>query len=137
VYAKTVKLALPYDEAVLKVKDVFKEKGFGTLTEIDVRSALKERLGVEVEPYLIIGACNPVLAKRALEAEPEVGTLLPCNIVVRKVGDQVVVHVFDPAIMASISGNPEVTEVAREAERLVEEALSSLGLGERSELNSK
>lgn len=125
-YAKTIKLHLPYDEAVPRVKDAFKAKGFGTLTEIDVRSTLKEKIGEEVEPYLIIGACNPNLAHRALRAEPEVGTLLPCNVVVRKSGDEVIVHALDPTMMASVSDNPELRPIAEQAARLVDAALSDL-----------
>lgn len=125
-YAKTIELDLPYDEAVPAVKDAFKAKGFGTLTEIDVRSTLKAKLGEDVEPYLIIGACNPGLAHRALAAEPEVGTLLPCNVVVRKEGDGVVVHALDPTMMATVSDSPALRPIAEEAARLIDGALSDL-----------
>jgi uncharacterized protein (DUF302 family) len=85
-YALTLALDLPYERAVPRVKEAFQEQGFGTLTEIDVRATLKDKLGHDMEPYVILGACNPGLAHRALEVEREVGLLLPCNVVVRAAG---------------------------------------------------
>ncbi len=82
-YSFGTTLQVSYEEAIPRVKDVLKAEGFGVLTEIDVRQTLREKLGVEMEAYLILGACNPVLAHRALEQEPEVGLLLPCNVVIR------------------------------------------------------
>ena len=134
-YATTIRLNLPYDEAIRRVKDVFKGRGFGTLTEIDVTATLREKLGAEIEPYLIIGACNPRLAQRALDAEREIGVLLPCNVVVRQAdGGGVTVDAFDPSIMASVPGNPELGPIAEEASRLVGEALAELAgkTGERT-----
>lgn len=130
-YAKTVILDLPYEQAVERVKDVFKQKGFGTLTEIDVQATLEEKLGVDVGRYLIIGACNPALARRALEAEIYVGLLLPCNVVVREAaeGAGVVVDALDPSLIASVSENPELRPVADEATALVDEALAVLAGG--------
>lgn len=125
-YTKTVALALDYDDAVVRVKAAFKAKGFGTLTEIDVRATLREKIGADMEPYLIVGACNPQLAHRALEAEREIGTLLPCNVVVRASGDGVTVDALDPAIMASVPDNPALAPIAEEAARLVGEALDEL-----------
>lgn len=125
-YAKTIRLALPYEEAVSKVKEAFRQKGFGTLTEIDVAATLREKVGAEMEPYLIIGACNPHLARRALDAEREVGVLLPCNVVVRQADGGVIVDALDPSIMASVPGNPDLRPIAEEASRLVGEALADL-----------
>ncbi|MHB1928452.1 MAG: DUF302 domain-containing protein [Acidimicrobiales bacterium] len=125
-YTKTVELPLDYDEAVAKVKEAFKAKGFGTLTEIDVRATLREKLGEEMEPYLIVGACNPALAKRALDAERRVGVLLPCNVVVRRSDGGVIVDALDPAIMASVPDNPALAPIAEEAARLVGQALDEL-----------
>ena len=89
-YTRTITLPLTFEEAVPLVKEAFKEKGFGTLTEIDVRATLREKLGEEMEPYLIIGACNPRPAHQALGADRKIGALLPCNVVVRQ-GDEGVV----------------------------------------------
>lgn len=129
-YARTIRLDLSYDEAVPKVKEAFKNQGFGTLTEIDVAATLREKLGTEMEPYLIIGACNPKLAQQALTAERKVGLLLPCNVVVRQGdGGGVIVDALDPALMASVPGNPQLGPVAEEAARLVGEALAELAGG--------
>lgn len=125
-YAKTIKLDLSYDEAVPKVKEAFKAKGFGTLTEIDVRATLKDKLGEDMEPYLIIGACNPTLAHRALEAERQIGLLLPCNVVVRQDGTGVIVDALDASMIASIPANPALEPIAAEAARLIGEALDEL-----------
>ncbi len=95
-YAHTIGLDLPYQEAVGRVKDTFKAKGFGTLTEIDVQATLKEKLGVEAEHYIILGVCNPGLAHRALEVDRTVGLLLPCTVVVREQADGVLVEALDP-----------------------------------------
>ncbi|MDA8392875.1 MAG: DUF302 domain-containing protein [Actinomycetota bacterium] len=128
-YAKTIKLDMSYDEAVPKVKEAFKAKGFGTLTEIDIRATMAQKIGAEMEPYLIIGACNPDLAHRALDAEREVGLLLPCNVVVRADGDGVVVQALDASIIASVPGNPALEPIAAEAGRLMGEALEQLSKG--------
>ena len=125
-YTKTIELPLEFDVAVNEVKDALKDRGFGTLTEIDVRATLLEKLGEEMEPYLIIGACNPRLAHRALSAEPEIGALLPCNVVVRQSEGGVTVDALDPAIMAKVTGNPELGPIAEEAALLIGEALAGL-----------
>jgi uncharacterized protein (DUF302 family) len=126
-YTKTITLNIGYDEAVPKVKEALTARGFGTLTEIDVKATLEQKIGYQMEPYLIIGACNPALASRALEAERQIGTLLPCNVVVRKGETGVIIDAMDPAIMASVTANPQLKPIADEAARLVGEALSELG----------
>ncbi|GAC1343127.1 MAG: DUF302 domain-containing protein [Candidatus Dormibacteria bacterium] len=125
-YAKTITLRMSYEEAVPKVKEAFKAKGFGTLTEIDVRATLQEKLGEEMEPYLIIGACNPGLAHRALDVERQIGLLLPCNVVVRQGTDGVIVDALDASVIASVPGNPALAPIAEEAGRLIGEALEAL-----------
>src|SRR6478735_5350182 len=111
-YARSITLDLPYDLAVPKVKEAFKAQGFGTLTEIDVQATLQEKLGVHVERYVILGACNPNLAYRALEVTRSVGLLLPCNVVVRESGDGVIVQALDPMIIAAVSEQPELEPIA-------------------------
>ena len=125
-YAKTITVRLPYDEAVPKVKEAFKDQGFGTLTEIDVRATLAEKLGVETEPYMILGACNPQLAHRALEIEPQIGLLLPCNVVVRADGDHTVVQALDPRVIAEVPGRGDLEPVAQEAAQRIDAALAQL-----------
>jgi uncharacterized protein (DUF302 family) len=125
-YANTITLGLDYDQAVTKVKEAFKAKGFGTLTEIDVRATLREKIGEEMEPYLIIGACNPQLAYRALDAERRIGALLPCNVVVRQGDGGVIVDALDPSLMSTLPDNPRLAPIADEAARLIGEALTEL-----------
>jgi uncharacterized protein (DUF302 family) len=94
-YGHTITLDLPFLDAVSRVKDAFGAQGFGTLAEIDVQATLKQKLGLDTEPYLILGACNPQLAHQALQIEPEIG-LLPCNVVVRRHAGTTLVHALDP-----------------------------------------
>ncbi|RIK43532.1 MAG: ABC transporter ATP-binding protein [Chloroflexi bacterium] len=113
-------LEAPFDAAVEQVKAALKTEGFGVLTEIDVRRTLKDRLGVEVPDYVILGACNPPLAHRALSIEPEVGLLLPCNVVVRAEGSTTSVSIMDPVAALGIADIAEIKPVAEEArERLL------------------
>lgn len=126
-YARTLTLGLPYEEAVTKVKEAFKGQGFGTLTEIDVRATMKEKLGEDMESYVILGACNPQLAYRALGVDREIGLLLPCNVVVRAAGpDATLVQALDPMIMASVAEHAELRPVAEEAAGRVRAALDAL-----------
>ena len=104
----------PFDETVTRVRDELKAEGFGVLCEIDVQATLREKLGVEQEPYLILGACNPPLAHRALQADPDLGTLLPCNVVVYRRDDQTHISAIDAERMLSIVGNDELAPVAAE-----------------------
>ncbi len=126
-YGRTVLIDDPVAEAVPKVKDALKAQGFGTLTEIDVQATLKEKIGAEVDPYVILGACNPHLAHRALELEPDVGLLLPCNVVVRMHGDRTMVSALDPGLIAEMADHPGLKPIAEEATRLLDLALESLG----------
>ena len=125
-YGRTVLIDDPVAEAVPKVKDALKAQGFGTLTEIDVQATLKEKIDAEVDPYVILGACNPLLAHQALQLEPDVGLLLPCNVVVRTHGDRTMVSALDPEIIADMADHPGLKPIAEEATRLLDAALESL-----------
>ncbi len=109
----------PFDETVASVRDALKEQGFGVLCEIDVQATMKEKLGVEGDKYVILGACNPPLAHRALTAEREIGLLLPCNVIVYESEGGAKVSAIDPELMLGFVGNPELSDVAVEVgERL-------------------
>jgi uncharacterized protein (DUF302 family) len=116
-YTLTADAELPFAETVERVRAELKEEGFGVLCEIDVRATLKEKLGVEGEPYLILGACNPPLAPRALQAEPDLGVLLPCNVVVYERDGRTVVSAVDAERMLSIVDNDELADVAADVRR--------------------
>ncbi len=125
-YTLTAVTDLPFDRALERVREELAAEGFGVLCEIDVRATLREKLGVEREPYVILGACNPPLAHRALEVEPDLGTLLPCNVVVYRSEDETHVSAIDADRMLSIVGNDELGPVAAEVRaklaRVVERA---------------
>ena len=128
-YGFGVDLDLPFDQAVDQVTAALKAEGFGVLTTIDVKQTMKQKLDVEFEPYTILGACNPQLAHRALEAEHGIGLLLPCNVVVHQHGDRTRVEVADPIAMLGIVRNPAVQEVAEEATERLHRAIGALEQG--------
>jgi uncharacterized protein (DUF302 family) len=119
-------VALPFEEAVPRVVDALAEQGFGILTEIDVQAVLRDKRGIEMEQYVILGACNPDLAHRALEVDRGIGVLLPCNVVVRGDGDRTTVQVFDPLLMTTVVGHEELHPIAAEADQRLHRALDSL-----------
>ncbi|MCX2951480.1 DUF302 domain-containing protein [Lentzea sp. NEAU-D7] len=125
-YDLTITLDLPHEDAVPAVRAALKEQGFGVLTEIDVRTTMREKLGADVEPYVILGACNPSLAHRALEVDRTIGLLLPCNVVVRADGDRSIVQALDPALMAEVPEREELRPIAEEAGERIQAALDSL-----------
>ena len=114
-YGLRAELSVPYDQAVDKVTAALKSEGFGILTEIDVKVTLKKKLDADFRRYVILGACNPPLAYRALQAELDVGLLLPCNVIVCEEGEGAVVSIIDPLTMVEVSDNPALSEVAQEA----------------------
>jgi uncharacterized protein (DUF302 family) len=120
-------LALPYAAAVARVREALGAQGFGVLTEVDLAATLKAKLGVEIGPEVILGACRPQLAHAALQAEPSVAALLPCNVVVRAVDDATtLVEAFDPSAMMAIAGNAALDPVAAEAGARLTAALDEL-----------
>jgi uncharacterized protein (DUF302 family) len=132
-YTLTTTVGLPWAEALERTRDALSAQGFGILTEINVRSTFEAKLGVEaadaIGDYVILGACNPALASRALAAEPEIGALLPCNVVVRRGRDAeaTTIEAIDPQTMVQLSDAPSVKEVADDAGTRLRKALADLG----------
>ena len=123
----TVRLNKNFDEAVTQVTAALKAEGFGVLTEIDVKETLKKKIDVDFRPYKILGACNPSLAYRALSAAPEVGLLLPCNVTVSYVADDVTdVSIVDPLSMLGIVQHPDLEPVAEEARARLDRVAKAL-----------
>lgn len=113
-YTLSTTTELSFEDAVVRVRDELQAEGFGILCEIDVQATLREKLGVEGEPYLILGACNPPLAHRALSAEPNLGALLPCNVVVYRQNDTTHISAIDAERMLSIVGRDDLAPIAAE-----------------------
>lgn len=128
-YALTAATDLPFADAVARAREELAREGFGILCEIDVQATLKQKLGTEREPYLILGACNPPLAHRALEAEPELGVLLPCNVIVHQKHGQTHVAAVDAERMLSIVGNDELASTAGEVRRKLEAVVERVTTG--------
>jgi uncharacterized protein (DUF302 family) len=124
VFGKTV--GLGFDAAVSRVTEALAKEGFGVLTEIDVKATLKKKLGIDVAPYRILGACNPQFAHKAIELEPQIGALLPCNVVVREEGGKTRVEIMDPHAVLQLVGRPEIAQIAGEVRTRLERVLASL-----------
>jgi len=124
-FAKTIETT--FDEAVARVTELLKEQGFGVLTEIDVKATLKKKLDVDFRPYLILGACNPSFAHKALQAEDKIGTMLPCNVVVQDAGDgKIEVAAVDPAASMRAVENPGLADIAGEVRGMLQGVIEKL-----------
>jgi len=125
VFGRTVNLG--FDEAVQKATEALGKEGFGVLTEIDVAATIKKKLGKDIPPYRILGACNPQFAHRALEAEPQIGALLPCNVVVRVDGaGKTIVEVMDPQAVLGLVGRKDIEPIAMEVRSRLKRMLDTL-----------
>ena len=123
-FGKAVNLA--FDAAIERVTQELQKEGFGVLTDIDVKATMKKKLDVDVAPYRILGACNPTLAHQAISAEPEIGALLPCNVVVREDAGTVRVEIMDPKAVLKLVSNPAVENLAAEVRERLERVLAAL-----------
>jgi len=130
-YGLSTMVELPYDDAVELTRSELAKEGFGVLTEIDVRATLKKKLDVDFRPYVILGACNPPLAHRALTAEMDVGLLLPCNVVVYAGEEEgtSIVGAMDPEPTLGLTGNAELTSLASEVKERLRRVLDGVGAG--------
>jgi uncharacterized protein (DUF302 family) len=125
-YSMTITTGLDFDTAVERVREELLAEGFGVLTEIDVKRTLAQKLGVEGDPYLILGACNPQLAHRGLGLEPDLGVLLPCNVVLRVDGNTTRVSAMEPIAAMQLAANPALAPLAAEAHDRLERALTRI-----------
>ena len=120
-------LDLPYDEAVTATRAALADQGFGILTEIDLAATLKAKLGVDIAPQVILGACRPPLAYQAIQVDPSIAAVLPCNVVVRSIDEATTaVDAFDPDAMMALAGNDELDPVAAEAKQRLTAAIAAL-----------
>jgi uncharacterized protein (DUF302 family) len=132
-YGFSTTLSASYSESITQIKEALQKEGFGILTEIDVKATLKKKLDVDFKPYIILGACNPNLAYQGLQAEPELGLLLPCNVIVYDNGDGTsTVSIVDPIQMLGVVANPALQPIAEEANSRLRRALENLSVAQKA-----
>jgi len=125
-YGTAVTTTMSFDDAVARAKELLRDEGFGVLCEIDVQKTLKEKIGADFRPYVILGACNPKLAHHALSAESQLGLLLPCNVVVQQDGERVIASAIDAEVLLGIVGQPELSDTARDVNARLSRVLARL-----------
>jgi uncharacterized protein (DUF302 family) len=126
-FGLSIRVDLPLEEAVERTRAALAEEGFGILTEIDIAATFKAKLDVDVPPQIILGACNAPLARQGLQIEPDLGLLLPCNVVIRTADDgRTSVSALNPELLVSVSGRPELEPIAADAKARLENALGAV-----------
>jgi uncharacterized protein (DUF302 family) len=125
-YAITRTLDAPFDATVARVTETLADEGFGVLTTIDVQATMKHKLDLDIPQYVILGACNPQLASRGLAVEPDLGVLLPCNVVVRRAGADTIVAAMEPTAAMRLAANPDLEPLAGEARTRIERAIANI-----------
>jgi uncharacterized protein (DUF302 family) len=123
-FSKTIEIT--YEAAIDRVTEELKKEGFGVLTTIDVKDTMKKKLNVDFTRYVILGACNPPFAYQALQAEEEIGLLLPCNVIVYEKAGKTVVAAFDPMVMTTVMGNAKMEPVAHEVRQRLERVIAAM-----------
>ena len=123
-FSKTVDLS--FEDTISKVTEELKKEGFGILTTIDVKETLKNKIDVDFKKYTILGACNPPLAHKSLQAEEEIGLLLPCNVIVYEKDDKSAVSVFDPSLMSKVVENENLTSITEEVKEKLQRVFDSI-----------
>jgi len=119
-------VAAPYERVVARVREALKAEGFGIVTEMDVQATMKEKLGLDMRPYVILGACNPTFASQVLAADPELGLLLPCNVLVYETDEGTRVSAVDPEMMLQMAGSPPVAAIAADVKERLGRAVQSV-----------
>jgi uncharacterized protein (DUF302 family) len=128
-YGNSVTLARPFADTLPAVREALAGEGFGIVSEVDIAATLRNKLGVEIEPQVILGACRPDFAHKALGVEASIGLLLPCNVVVRAAGDSTIVEMIDPAMLVDVTGNADLRAIAGDVGQHLADAMETLRSG--------